>query len=334
MKKKIIIASALLIVVFGAIYASLTMLSSQKSIKPDHGGGLIGIMPLRDNMLEVEVVPGLRFKLDTGSDMSTITQEDLHLLDSLGFTAKKSFYPVVGRDGSGDLHLETDRYTVTLPMMNYKFTTDSTGVKTATASRSDVNRLHNVDFTLSRTGQSVLGIDFLEKFQVEYQHLNRAIALYDEQPDNYQKCSEITYSRSPAHGLWLGKRYYMTLDLNVNGVVDNFFLDTGLRTGNLKLPRDMAANTSGKLRTDTVYSARGIFPALSADNVLVGIGDRIGRATVIYYNNDEEDKAFNPIRMINQDFLMDFAGGALYLHPIYDIPDKAPDTVSKIVITD
>ncbi|MDE5689067.1 MAG: hypothetical protein K2I18_10670 [Paramuribaculum sp.] len=334
MKKRIIIASALLIIVFGAAYASLTMLTSQKSMKPDHSGGLIGIMPLRNDLLEVEVVPGLRFKLDTGSDMSTITCEDLHLLDSLGFTATKSFYPVIGRDGNGDLHLETDRYTVALPMMNYKFTTDTAGVKTAYCSRNDVNILHNVDFTLSRTGQSVLGIDFLEKFQVEYQHLNRAIALHDKQPDNYQKCSDITYSRSIAHGLWLGKRYYMTLDVNVNGVVDNFFLDTGLRTGNLKLPKKMASNTPGKLRTDTVYSARGIYPALSADNVLVGIGDRIGRATVIYYNNDEEDKAFNPIRMINQDFLLDFAEGVLYLHPIYDIPDKAPDTVGRIVVTD
>ena len=333
MKKKIIIASALLIVAVGALYATLTMLTSQKSLKPEHGGDLVGVMPLRSDMLEVEVVPGLRFKFDTGSDISTITPQDLQLLDSLGFHARESFYPVIGRDGYGQMRLETTRYTVTLPMMKYDFTTDSAGMKIAVGRWSDVNKLDNVDFALSRTGQSVLGIDFIEKFKVEYRHADRAIAIYDTMPANYQKCSDIYYSRSIANGLWLGKRYYISLDLNVNGILDNFFIDTGLRTGGLKLPREMAKKSTGNMRADTVYSAVGKYPAVAADDMLVGIGDRIGRATTIYYDSGEEDKAFNPMRMMNQDFLIDFSKGQLFLRPIYNIPDSQPATVERIVIT-
>ena len=100
MKKRVIIALTFIISLVVLLYLGVCMLSSQDDIKPDRTSGRLCYLPILNSPGEVELIPGLRFKIDTGSDLSTITMSDLELLDSLGFEVHKKIYPVVGRDGA------------------------------------------------------------------------------------------------------------------------------------------------------------------------------------------------------------------------------------------
>ena len=104
----------------------------------------------------VVIRPGLMFKLDTGSDYSAITERDLHFLDSLGFKATESYYPILGRNGRGDVKLKTKRYTLSLPLYMWDTTTDSLGNIRQNCNYNASNVLANVDFVPASTEFSVL----------------------------------------------------------------------------------------------------------------------------------------------------------------------------------
>ncbi|MCI9606678.1 MAG: hypothetical protein HFJ94_00720 [Muribaculaceae bacterium] len=326
MKQRFITLIAIIVILATSAYIGMVFLSSQDNLTAERTQGPLGILPLRGNPLEAEVIPGLRFKIDTGSDISTITRKDLDLLDSLGFTVNESFYPVFGRDGNGKILFETKRYSVQLPLLNYTFYEDSLGNRNAVGSWSTANILSNVDFAPSRTGQSVLGIDFLQKFAIEYLYNNRAIALYLTPPEGYDKCLDLTPSMSVFTSLWLGKRYFS--DFTVNGETYSFFLDTGIRNALIKLPAD--ANTSSSLRADTVSSALGSFEALVDDRAYIEMGNRLVNGSAYYYDSREEHYAFNPLNLFLQDILIDFAGGSISLRPIYNKLTTTPGLVTTV----
>ena len=100
MKRIIIILCSILAIVV-LTYGLLTALSSQNDLRVELTQGEIGVLPLVDQKVMVEIVPGLRFKFDTGSDISTITEADLERLREMGMSVEKKFYPVMGRDGDG-----------------------------------------------------------------------------------------------------------------------------------------------------------------------------------------------------------------------------------------
>lgn len=328
MKRKITLIIAAAVIVIAVAYTAVAMLSSQNNLCADRHSGLLGVLPLRGNPLEVEVIPGLRFKIDTGSDISTITPEHLALLDSLGFSHSESFYPVVGRDGNGNIIFESKRYTVSIPLLKYEFIEDSAGCRAATGSWSSANILSGVDFTLSKTGQSVLGIDFLQRFKIEYQYNNRAIALYFEAPAGYDKCVDLKPSFSIFTSLWLGKRYFS--EFSVNGVYKPFFLDTGIRNARIKLPSSDIGRRADKLKRDTVTSALGIFPALVDDRADIEMGNRFVNGIAYYYESLEEPYAFNPLNLFLQDVLIDFENGTLSLRPIFNKLSTTPGLITKV----
>lgn len=219
--KRIIIVISCVVILVALVYGLLCTLSSQNDMKASRADGLIGVLPLVDQKVKVEPVPGLIFKFDTGSDISTITESDLQLLRDMGMSVEKKIYPVAGRDGNGRTRFCLTRYTVSLPLYDYRFLTDSvSGQVRAVADKASLNVLEGVDFAPSQTGYSVLGVDFIEKFKVAYDYMNGAVRLYFDLPQGYEAFNKIYYSRSVADGLWLGKRYYM--DMRVNGEMRSF----------------------------------------------------------------------------------------------------------------
>lgn len=310
------------------------MLSSQDDMKADRTSGRLCYIPIIKSPAEVELVPGLRFKLDTGSDLSTITMSDLRLLDSLGFNVTKKWYPVLGRDGNGKLNFDIVRYTVDLPLIHYKVKVDSLGNKYGVGSLKDANVLRNVDFSVADSGLSVLGIDFLEQFKIEYDFTHRAIALYVNDPDTtYITCAELYASNSPVKMPMLGKRY--SLDLKVAGYEGRFFIDSGINKVRVKMPSDKVGEMhSGVLSEDTVESAIGRFPAKVYDKVVVNIGDRVGLGNVYFYDTKEEGYAINPFNLFLQNVLIDFPERKLKLFPFFRKDKTIPDLVTKIELHD
>ncbi len=64
MKRIIIILCSILAIVV-LTYGLLTALSSQNDLRVEFTQGEIGVLPLVDQKVMVEIVPGLRFKFDT-----------------------------------------------------------------------------------------------------------------------------------------------------------------------------------------------------------------------------------------------------------------------------
>lgn len=324
-----IIMAASVVVAMIAFYAFAVMRQSQTRMRAERSAGAIAVLPLKGTPHSVELLPGLLFKVDTGSDLSTITPEALRMLDSLKMEMDSSFYPVMGRDGDGKYRLETKRYTVTLPMLDYKVERDSCGT-VARASWSSLNKLHGVDFAPSRTGQNVLGIDFFEKFKCELRYMDFTVALYFEMPSGYARCTDLEYSRDALLGLWLGKRYYMPI--NMMGEKRLYFVDTGLRRAIIKRPPLEQEEIGPEMQLDTVESAIGRFPALVRNGVLIQIGNRAGSATYFNYDGREEHYSFNPLNLFTQDVVFDFQGESVYLRPYYNKPAVRPEPVQRVVV--
>lgn len=335
MKRKklgVILAVIFLLLVGG--YVIVCSRSSQDDMYPDKTDGKLCYVPILTSPAEVELYPGLRFKIDTGSDLSTITESDLAILDSLNYKVKKSWYPVFGRDGAGKIRVTTTRYTVELPMIVYDIVTDSLGIKHGVGYKKKAKKLHNVDFTPSGSGMSVLGIDFIEKFKLEYDFRNRAIALYLSDPDTtYLTCTELYSSRSPLIMPMLAKRY--SLDMTAAGYEGSFFIDTGIEKAKVKMPyNDAAERHRAYLEMDTVETTLGLFPALVNRKAVVRIGDRVGLGDVYFYESLEEDYAFNPFNLFLQNILIDFPGRKLKLFPVYQKDKTLPPLVSDIAVVD
>ncbi|MCM1292958.1 MAG: hypothetical protein NC111_06145 [Bacteroides sp.] len=311
MKRKyiLVIINVIVVVIVLAICTVLFFASrtSQTSIDPEREQGCLGIMPL-DSMPQFAFLrPGLRFKIDTGSDVSTITEHDRLLLDSLGYKARKSFYPAVGRDGIGDIVFESTRYTIDLPFYDWTITTDSLGNLVRECNYSAVNVISGVDFMPAETEFSVIGIDFLEKFYLEFHHDTNSYRLYLEEPEGYEKCSDMKISHDLTFWPMLGHRYY--IPATASSINKDFFLDTGLQRAYIKCCAADMPSEHPSFVQDTIASFRGRFPGYADPAGWLIIGDREGSARVNYYDNDEEAYAINPLNMfVNLDILFDFPG--------------------------
>lgn len=316
MRRKLLLTLTITVAVIAILFGSICSLSSQTSLAIDNPDGPICTIPVSVSQLMVEVVPGLKFKLDTGSDVSTITAADLALLDSLGYKASESFYISPGRDGRGDTRVETQRYTVSIPIGEYSFTTDSLGTMTALPTGRIVNIIRNIDFVPSHTEMSVLGIDFLEQFKMEFNYNDKSLSLYRQLPEGYQKITDITTSSSPIDKIMLGNRYYLTIKAERKR--NNYFIDTGIRNARIKLPARESSRSHRDLADTVIISARGQFPGKIDNNAWLIFGDRAGSYQVCYYDNDEEEYAINPLNLFDQDIILDFKGNALLLRPYSD----------------
>lgn len=315
MKKKrklIVVWSIIAVAVFG-IYGLMLMLGSHESMYADRSEGRLGVMPLSGTPLMVTVAPGLQFKIDTGSDASSITEEDLAKLEAMGYKAERKTYPVFGRNGAGLLNCSFTRYRVDLPLYDYSYDVDSMNNVTPVMLPETLNVLHNVDFVPSSTGFSVLGVDFLQKFKIEYRYDEKSVAFYFDEPEGYEPFATLSVSHSPFKDLWQGNRYYMKI--SVQNIENDYFLDTGLQRAVLRLPLSERVRSSVELRPDTIYTAIMHHPALIDTEAWVCIGDRCGSDSIWYCDTTEEPYTFNPFNYLRQDFLLDLDNCRLLLHP-------------------
>lgn len=312
MKKKVIfisIASVILLLTCFALF--LYTRTSQEQMAPERSSGLIGSFALHSSPRFVEVRPGLMFKIDTGSDYSSITEKDLAFLDSLGFKATESTYPELGRNGAGDLLFKTHRITVDLPIYKWNSFTDSTGMKIKQCLFNESNVIRNVDFVPTTLPYSVLGIDFLEKFNVEFKAGEGLLSLYINTPEGYEPCAPLKISNSLIDWLTVSNRYF--LPVTVDNVTDNYFFDTGVPRAFIKRPMKQLDPDSPHVTDDTVVNNRGKYPAKADPNGWVTIGDRQGKHIIYYYDTDEESHSINPLNMFdNIDIVFNFPDQMLY----------------------
>ncbi len=102
--------------------------STQNDMRSEHPLDIAeNSIPMTDMPFCAVMVPGLKFKIDTGADISSLSDEDAEKLKQMGYEVKTSYKPITGRDGYGRYIFSPKRYTVTLPMGGYKVSKDSLG---------------------------------------------------------------------------------------------------------------------------------------------------------------------------------------------------------------
>lgn len=93
MKKKAVIIISVFAAVLLATVVMLYSLSSQDDMTVKNPGNPVCMLPITRNPIHVEFAPGLSFKFDTGSDITTVTKADLEVLKKYGSKVEKSYYP-------------------------------------------------------------------------------------------------------------------------------------------------------------------------------------------------------------------------------------------------
>ncbi len=321
MKRKIIVTILCLLGVVTALVFALHSLDTQSDIAPAHETDIIASLPVvATSPLQVEVADGIIFKLDTGSDISCISPEDLEKLRSHGVKITEKNLPVIGRNAVGDMAISSTRYVIDLPLEFVTTTPYSTGSGyTNRRIPGQDNILTGAEFVLvdDKEVPSTIGIDILQNFMVEYLYADQLIRLHASRPDGYQDFASFHPSFWPSHFIWPGKRFY--LDLEVDNVTDAYFIDTGLRNIAVKLPMSRAGLSRRRLSDDSLISPLGTFPAKS-DNVWVEVGNRAGSQKAFYSDNGEEPYALNPLNVFTQDLLIDFPAMRMALRPYVTLP--------------
>ena len=170
------------------------VLAPQKNLRVGNPQVSMGKMLLSGTPLVAELIPGMKFKIDTGADYSTINEDDLERLREAGVEIRPKTLLGVGRDGHGSYGIHTNAVSVKLPLYDYDFATDSLGRTIVSGGPREVNSFEELDLFVVPEAISTLGIDVLQKFLVEYLYVERAIAFHLTKPAGFQKIVEMEQS--------------------------------------------------------------------------------------------------------------------------------------------
>lgn len=314
MARKIAVAILLLLLLGGILFALAVFRNPQSALKTSRTDTCVGMMRIVDKSpLIVELENGVRFKLDTGSDLTTITEADLAVLDSLGYVNGQSFYWNIGRDGADSFNFEEKSYHINLPLSIFYYDTDSLGKPVEILQRRETALIKDVAFAPAKTGFSVLGIDFLKKFVVEYCPEQNYIAFHTKLPAGYEPVAQINNPYNIFKSPWSNSRYY--IDFAVDGNVNSYYIDTGLQVAHVKLPVSDSKNCKRPLSADKLHSFRDTVDALVDDHAWVSCGSRAGTHAAYYCDNSEEPYSVNLFNVFSQDVVIDFPDEQVCLLP-------------------
>ncbi|MCM1028664.1 MAG: hypothetical protein NC342_07400 [Pseudoflavonifractor sp.] len=323
MKRKLIRLMLWLVALVAMGYAIMLALDTQGSLSPgkDTGAPVASVPIISAQPVTVHVAGDIAMKLDTGSDVSCITVDDLERLRSMGAQIHERYLPIMGRGTDGHFKIAAKRLVIDLPLEYYE-RPDTIDADMTPKRRPELdNCLRGAEFVLiDGPGEvSGIGIDILRHFTLEYIFDADLLRIHTVNPEGYEPFSSIHFSRWPSHIPWPGRRYY--IDLDVDHITDSYFIDTGLRRAALKLPYSRAQMSRRRQHEDSLVSYLGVFHA-KTDNAWVECGNRAGSQMAYYCDNEEESYSVNPFNFFTQDVLIDFRTDSIALHPYVALPKR------------
>lgn len=317
MKKKYIIlciACVAVIVLFFSLWIYVTR-NTQRYLYADPAAQCARtIMPVNGTPYMIEVAPGMRFKFDTGADISTLTEADADRLRSMGYSVKESFGPVMGRDGNGHHTLSMRRYTADIPAGGYVLSKgDSINPPDISYSGAPTCVLRNVDFAKADDGPSVIGLDAISKFKLEFYYNVKAVGFTDSLPSGCRRITDIKTNVNPLDCIWSPNRPYFIV--SVDQTPNIYMVNTGLNQTSIKRPLQDKLFNRHALRQESIQTKDGVADAYVDDACWVDFGARSGTKKVYYYDNSEEDYQVNPFNVCTHNIIIDFAGKTVYSLP-------------------
>lgn len=322
MKKGVLIS---LIIPIALIFAAASVFiildaTVQRNIHLDSGCEKAGPFPLRGSSADLEIAPGLVFRVSSVSSLSAITPETLEKLKEMGCKVDSSSTVIFGRDMRANIRMITKLYIVDLPFATYDYYLDTLAnhrVDRVVASHP-LQYIRDMEFVPAMEGDpNSFGIDFLENFTLEYNYGNAAMAFHVEPPVDFERCGDMT----PGYGLrdliGTGNRYYV--DMKIDHEPYRFLVNTSLLRVPVKLSLNNLSRQNNHTQTTTVknvYSQE--LDAVLDRNAWCEFGNRAGGRKVFFYNDVADTYEINPALFFHQDLLLDFRRNGIYLHPEVD----------------
>lgn len=313
MKKAIIATLAailLLILIFlGALLYG--RLSSMSALKIEHPEIALGPLPISKTYVG-EILPGMPFRIDTGSSVNTISHAYIDRLKKMGYQVDSSRVLTLVYTAIGGRRLATKRYRVSLPVFSYNFKKSGDQIISSIDTLNRINMVEGMDFVLVGHENEIprFGRPFLNKFAVELDYKLKALRFHPSVPKGYQEMDDIHTNFA------LFYEPSMFIEMLVKGQPRRYFMNSSMPRVVLLEPAGTAPQVNSvSTFNDTIKSVYGNIPAVIDYNTWVEWADRAGNSVAYYADYGHEPFAINPFNFLTQDAVFDFRNGKIYLRP-------------------
>lgn len=316
--KRIITISVMTAVVIGLLTFIVNDLSAQRTVRID--GESIGAFPIVGKGMQIELSPGLTFSVSSTTSISCVTRPTLEWLRFRGYVTDSTTRFFISRDALGKLEVTSLIYKVNLPISRYEFRYDSiTGRTMYKNVSSQSGLLEGLEVTVAETeNNNVLGMDFMRRFIVEYNHADQSMTFHLNVPDNYELLGNISVGHRPSDVIGCSPRYYM--DMKVDHESYSFLINTDMQDITVKVPAKETGNpTINRPLNEQVIDTDGCtVPVIVDQSAWVEFGNRAGSRRTYYFPYGSKPEV-NPFIFFNQDLVIDFNSRNIYLRPYYHI---------------
>lgn len=249
-------------------------------------------------------VGGQPVNFDMGSRHSFISKESLKQIIASGLPVKESSTLIYTKDSDGHFHWYTKKATLDVFLPNPELPDSAYYIR-------------NVELLVSDApGNNVFGMDLLKYMVIEHSCDTDELIIYRHVPnDGYVPVSDITLHDN-MFGDFFGRTNRASVTLTVNDDKSReYFFDTGgkMRHYEIVQPEDCRTNATTAVIRDTVYDY------WVQQDCRVSFGNRMRFSTVVYANNlHTDDYSANPLRLFDQDCIIDFPGRQLMIRKTKD----------------
>ena len=257
-----------------------------------------------DSLNRITTLHGQQVMVDMGSRHCFISPQTVDALQAMGYPISRSRCLIWTTDPNGRRRFYTSR--VVMPMAF------------AAPERGDSVVIDGCElFVTPDDSGNLLGMDFLEKFAVEYDHDGHLLRLYSTAPSEYIPVLTLCSHDSRLGDVFgYSRRAYIPLAVNDNKR-HNYYLDTGPAMDGLELvmPHDESIKAHSKLYLDP----RTGLPTQAHCPVMLGNRMRLCKIT---FSDDlrADDYSINPFNAFDQDFVLDYPTHRLLFRPTASTP--------------
>lgn len=298
-KKKLLLSLLILAAVVVGVYSFgvwQVHRLNDKLFYPATKSGLIASFPLADDCTLVSI-SGQRVYFDMGSRHSFIRRDIKDQLKAEGYPMEEIPVLMYTTDCDGHYNLYTQKVRLNILFPNPEEPDSTYEVK-------------NVELLVSDDPyDNLIGMDVLQHVVVEHINETDKIRLYHSLPEGYEEVCDIEVHESPlGHIISPSRRASIKLAVNDDEPRDYFF-DTGgkMRAFELVQPTSKLHSATSTVRVD---STTGL---AVQDHCRVSFGNRLRYCDVVYSDTlHTDDYSVNPLKLFNQDIVIDFPNQKLY----------------------
>lgn len=299
--KRLLLSVLLIIAVIGGVYGysvwQLSHLNDGYRLQDSPGNLVCSFYAGRDNSMHR--VSGNVVYFDLGSRHSFINRSSAERLHKQGSRVKYSPTLLWTTDADGRYRLFTQKVVIDVSLPNPEMPDSNLMVYGV--------ELLVVDDDTPNT----FGMDLLHGLVVERLWPENIVNIYKEVPSDYHLVSKIDLHDSP-FGNYVGSTGRASIKLTVNDDEPrDYYFDTGGNMVNVELvqPEGQMHMATTKIELDSVTGLN------MQRQCRVAFGDRLRYSNVVYCDTLHTDEfSVNPLRLFDQDFILDFPGRRLMIH--------------------